>query len=41
VGLHIMRERAERIDATLDIASSPGKGTKVTLRLPKELRHAA
>lgn len=41
VGLHIMRERAERIDATLDVESAPGKGTRVTLRLPKELRHAA
>lgn len=41
VGLHIMRERAQRIHATLDIESAPGKGTRVTLRLPKELRHAA
>ncbi|GAB3411447.1 type IV pili methyl-accepting chemotaxis transducer N-terminal domain-containing protein [Massilia agilis] len=41
VGLHIMRERAARIDATLDIQSAPGEGTRVTLRLPMEMRHAA
>ena len=33
VGLSIMRERAERIGATLDVASSP-QGTEVCLRLP-------
>ncbi len=34
VGLNIMRERAQRIGATLDIESAPGRGTCVTLRLP-------
>jgi two-component system nitrate/nitrite sensor histidine kinase NarX len=34
VGLRIMRERAERIGATLDIPSVPGRGTSVILTLP-------
>ena len=34
VGLNIMRERAQRIGATLDIESAPGRGTCVRLRLP-------
>ncbi|MDR0458831.1 MAG: histidine kinase, partial [Burkholderiaceae bacterium] len=38
VGLRIMRERAERIGATVDIASAPGAGTRVALNL---LRRAA
>jgi two-component system nitrate/nitrite sensor histidine kinase NarX len=33
VGLHIMRERAERIGALVHIDSSPGAGTTVTLEL--------
>lgn len=32
LGLEIMRERAHAIGATLDIRSSPGRGTKVVLR---------
>ncbi len=32
-GLAIMRERAEDIGATLDIASTPGGGTRVTIQL--------
>lgn len=35
VGLRIMRERAAGIGATLDIASVPGAGTRVTLTLPR------
>ncbi len=34
VGTKIMRERAERIGADVEIASSPGQGTSVTLTLP-------
>ncbi len=34
VGIKIMRERAHRIGAELDIASAPGAGTRVTLVLP-------
>lgn len=33
VGLHIMRERAERIGAQVHVASSPGEGTAVLLEL--------
>ncbi|MBI2846136.1 MAG: histidine kinase, partial [Chloroflexi bacterium] len=33
-GLLNMRERAEMIKAALTVDSSPGKGTKVTLRVP-------
>ena len=35
VGMRIMRERAERIGATVDIASAPGSGTRVVLSLPQ------
>jgi two-component system, NarL family, nitrate/nitrite sensor histidine kinase NarX len=41
VGLHIMRERAQRIQASFDVASSLGEGTTVHLRLPREMRRAA
>ena len=41
VGIHIMRERAQRIAATLDVQSQPGAGTTVLLQLPRELRRAA
>ena len=34
VGLRIMQERAERIGATVDVASTPGAGACVTLTLP-------
>lgn len=34
VGLRIMRERADRLGATLDLAAAPGQGTTVVLRLP-------
>lgn len=34
VGLRIMRERAERIDADLEVLSTPGRGTSVVLTLP-------
>jgi two-component system nitrate/nitrite sensor histidine kinase NarX len=34
VGLGIMRERAERIGATLEVMSTPGRGTSVILTLP-------
>jgi two-component system, NarL family, nitrate/nitrite sensor histidine kinase NarX len=34
VGLRIMRERAERIGATLETLSTPGRGTSVVLTLP-------
>ena len=38
VGLRIMAERAERIDAKLDVISRPGYGTSVVLTLPPSLR---
>jgi two-component system nitrate/nitrite sensor histidine kinase NarX len=41
VGLHIMRERAGRIGADLEVASSPGAGTTVRLRLRQARRRAA
>ncbi len=34
VGLRIMTERAERIGATLEVLSTPGRGTSVVLELP-------
>jgi two-component system nitrate/nitrite sensor histidine kinase NarX len=34
VGLRIMRERAERIGAQVDVAAVPGAGTCVSLVLP-------
>ncbi|MFP5467393.1 MAG: type IV pili methyl-accepting chemotaxis transducer N-terminal domain-containing protein [Gammaproteobacteria bacterium] len=34
VGTRIMRERAERIGATVAVSSAPGQGTSVTLTLP-------
>lgn len=34
VGLHIMRERAHRIGATVEVRSSPGRGTEVSIALP-------
>ena len=41
IGIHIMRERAARIDATLAVASTPGGGTSITLTLPQAQRRAA
>ncbi|HJV52984.1 MAG TPA: type IV pili methyl-accepting chemotaxis transducer N-terminal domain-containing protein [Noviherbaspirillum sp.] len=41
VGINIMRERAQRIHASLDIISEPGRGTMVSLRLAQEHRRAA
>lgn len=41
VGIHIMRERAHRIDAALAVTSAPGSGTSVTLTLPQAQRRAA
>ncbi|MES2019087.1 MAG: type IV pili methyl-accepting chemotaxis transducer N-terminal domain-containing protein [Pseudomonadota bacterium] len=41
VGIHIMRERAQRIDAALAVQSQPGGGTSITLTLPQALRRAA
>src|SRR5262249_19627340 len=40
VGLASMRERAERIGATLDLQPLPGGGTQVTLLVPVEQREA-
>ena len=34
VGLRIMSERAERIGATLEVLSTPGRGTSVVLTMP-------
>ncbi len=41
VGLRIMRERAQRIDATVEVASVPGSGTCVVLTLPQRQPLAA
>lgn len=41
VGIHIMRERAQRIEASLNVTSVPGTGTTVVLQLPQEQRRAA
>jgi signal transduction histidine kinase len=32
LGIGIMRERAQEVDADLDVASQPGEGTRVTVR---------
>ena len=37
VGLRIMRERAQRIGASVEVASVPGSGTCVVLTLPQRL----
>ena len=41
VGLSIMRERATRMAATVDIMSRPGEGTRVSLVLPHKERALA
>jgi two-component system nitrate/nitrite sensor histidine kinase NarX len=41
VGLRIMRERANNIGATVEVASVPGSGTCVVLKLPERLGLAA
>ncbi|MDA8107959.1 MAG: type IV pili methyl-accepting chemotaxis transducer N-terminal domain-containing protein [Betaproteobacteria bacterium] len=41
VGLTIMRERAHRIGGRLEVISSPGDGTRVTLKVPVMQREAA
>jgi two-component system nitrate/nitrite sensor histidine kinase NarX len=40
-GLDIMRERAQRIGGSLEIRSTPGKGTRVRLLLPAKPRQEA
>lgn len=41
VGLQIMRERAHRVGATLEVRSAPGSGTEVSFVLPAAGRRAA
>ncbi len=41
IGLKIMRERADRIHAALQVTSTPGQGTRVCLILKKDQRMAA
>ncbi|WP_310383430.1 type IV pili methyl-accepting chemotaxis transducer N-terminal domain-containing protein [Roseateles sp.] len=41
VGLHIMRERAQRIGAKLQVSSQAGQGTQISLTLPPQGRMAA
>lgn len=41
VGLRIMRERAERVGAVVDIESQPGAGTRVRVALPQALALSA
>ena len=38
VGLRIMRERAQRIGATLEIVAQPGRGSSIVLTLPPPAR---
>ncbi len=40
-GLDIMRERAQRIGASLEIRSAPGRGTRVRVLLPARLKEHA
>ncbi|MBI5031001.1 MAG: GAF domain-containing protein [Chloroflexi bacterium] len=37
LGLRSMRERAMRLDGTLDIASAPKQGTKICVRIPQSV----
>jgi two-component system nitrate/nitrite sensor histidine kinase NarX len=41
VGINIMRERAQRIDASFDVKSEMARGTTVLLHLTREQRRAA
>ncbi|HWI13702.1 MAG TPA: ATP-binding protein, partial [Burkholderiales bacterium] len=41
IGLNIMRERAQRIGGEVEVASRPGEGATVTLRLPAARDEAA
>ncbi|MGL6069739.1 type IV pili methyl-accepting chemotaxis transducer N-terminal domain-containing protein [Craterilacuibacter sp.] len=41
IGLHIMQERAVRLNARLVLSSVPGKGTRLILTLPQAVRQAA
>jgi len=41
VGINIMRERAQRIHASVQVRSALGRGTTVSLQLPQEQRRAA
>jgi two-component system nitrate/nitrite sensor histidine kinase NarX len=41
IGIHIMGERARRMEAVLGVESAPGKGTQVQLRLARAQRRAA
>jgi two-component system nitrate/nitrite sensor histidine kinase NarX len=41
VGLRIMRERAQRIGAVVDISSAIGAGTRIVLTLPQTTQQAA
>jgi len=41
VGLRIMRERAERIGASVSVKSAPGRGTEITLIVPVVQRAVA
>jgi signal transduction histidine kinase len=34
LGLRSMRERAARLDGTLEVASAHGRGTRLTVRIP-------
>jgi two-component system nitrate/nitrite sensor histidine kinase NarX len=41
VGINIMRERAQRIDAQLQVNAARGAGTEIVLHLPRARRRAA
>ncbi len=40
IGLDVMRERAQRIRATLEVDSDPGDGTRIELTMPIELQES-
>ena len=41
IGLVSMEERLETVDGTLDVQSRPGIGTRIAIRVPLQLSHAA
>jgi signal transduction histidine kinase len=34
LGLHSMRERVANLSGTFEVASAPGAGTRITVRIP-------
>ena len=38
--LRALKQRAQRLHANLDVVSKPGEGTRLTLHIPLDSRHA-